>query len=536
MAHSVPPPPAPVRRLPAAAAAHRGRRRRRSLSADVVVVERGSRASRPPARCGRRAIRWCVLEARDRVGGRTWTKQVRACPWISAASGSGPGRRGSPRSRRPSACPLPDVQHRPERVPAAGRAQDLFGRDPAGRDPRRSGTSPWHWWRSTEMAEEVPLAAPWKAPRAREWDGQTLETWKLANMKTEEGRLLLDLGIEAVFAGEPRDVSLLHVLFYIHSAGSFENLINTAGGAQESRFVGGSQRCPAGGEARSDRGWCSAPPCGGSSSGAGESPWSRTTSWCTADTAWSRRRRRWPAASTITQSFPAARPAHPAHAMGSVLKSTRSTTSPFWRDDGRTGQATSDTGPVKITYDNSPPTGRAGVLLGFIEGEEAREWGRASARPAQGGGARPVRKWFGGAPRSPQRLHGAELDGGGVEPRLLRRAGLRPACCSATAPRSRAPVGPDPLGRDRDLHRVVRVHGRRGALRRARGRRGGRAALAGHECAAGFAQLGRRPASVIEARSRMRASNSSSAFLPTIAWQATPPWRARVATSPTTLS
>ena len=72
------------------------------------------------------------------------------------------------------------------------------------------------------MAGQVPLAAPWKAPKAREWDGQTLETWKLANMTTDEGRLLLDLGIEAVFAGEPRDVSLLHVLFYIHSAGSFE--------------------------------------------------------------------------------------------------------------------------------------------------------------------------------------------------------------------------------------------------------------------------------------------------------------------------
>ena len=91
------------------------------------------------------------------------------------------------------------------------------------------------------MAGEVPLATPWTAPKAREWDGQTLETWKLANMTTDEGRLLLDLGIEAVFAGEPRDVSLLHVLFYIHSAGSFENLINTEGGAQESRFVGGSQ-------------------------------------------------------------------------------------------------------------------------------------------------------------------------------------------------------------------------------------------------------------------------------------------------------
>ncbi len=50
-----------------------------------------------------------------------------------------------------------------------------------------------------------------------------------------------------MFACEPRDVSLLHVLFYTHSAGNettpgtFDRLITTGGGAQDSRFVGGSQ-------------------------------------------------------------------------------------------------------------------------------------------------------------------------------------------------------------------------------------------------------------------------------------------------------
>ena len=119
------------------------------------------------------------------------------------------------------------------------------------------------------MAGEVPLATPWTAPKAREWDGQTLETWKLANMTTDEGRLLLDLGIEAVFAGEPRDVSLLHVLFYIHSAGSFENLINTDGGAQESRFVGGSQLVSKRVAGSSATGCCWTRRCGASSRGGG---------------------------------------------------------------------------------------------------------------------------------------------------------------------------------------------------------------------------------------------------------------------------
>ena len=47
--------------------------------------------------------------------------------------------------------------------------------------------------------------------------------------------------IQAVWACEPADVSLLHVLFYIHSAGGIEALIATEGGAQQDRFVGGSQ-------------------------------------------------------------------------------------------------------------------------------------------------------------------------------------------------------------------------------------------------------------------------------------------------------
>ena len=56
--------------------------------------------------------------------------------------------------------------------------------------------------------------------------------------------MLLELGIEAVWAAQPEDISLLHVLFYIHSAGSLEMLFDTEGGAQQDRFVGGSQLIP----------------------------------------------------------------------------------------------------------------------------------------------------------------------------------------------------------------------------------------------------------------------------------------------------
>src|SRR4029079_9625940 len=96
--------------------------------------------------------------------------------------------------------------------------------------------------RLNRLARRVPLDAPWEAPNAAKLDGQTVATWMARNMATKSGRMLLQLGVEAVWAAQPEDMSLLHVLFYIHSAGSLELLFDTEGGAQQDRFVGGSQR------------------------------------------------------------------------------------------------------------------------------------------------------------------------------------------------------------------------------------------------------------------------------------------------------
>ena len=61
------------------------------------------------------------------------------------------------------------------------------------------------------------------------------------HVRTPGARDLMRLAIWAVWAAEPEDLSLLHVLFYIRSAGSFEDLIDAEGGAQDARVVGGTQ-------------------------------------------------------------------------------------------------------------------------------------------------------------------------------------------------------------------------------------------------------------------------------------------------------
>jgi monoamine oxidase len=58
--------------------------------------------------------------------------------------------------------------------------------------------------------------------------------------------------------------------------------------------------------------------------------------------------------------------------MGSVVKVQAAYETPFWRSDGLNGQAVSFEDPLAFTFDNSPPDGSCGVLVGFFEGAHAR--------------------------------------------------------------------------------------------------------------------------------------------------------------------
>ena len=55
---------------------------------------------------------------------------------------------------------------------------------------------------------------------------------------------MMEIAVKAVWAAMPADVSLLHLLFYIASAGNFDLLLDTEGGAQQDRFVEGAGTSP----------------------------------------------------------------------------------------------------------------------------------------------------------------------------------------------------------------------------------------------------------------------------------------------------
>jgi monoamine oxidase len=253
------------------------------------------------------------------------------------------------------------------------------------------------------LAKKVPTDAPWTAPNAERLDGQTFETWARRNTATRGARTLLALGAEAVFAAEPADVSMLHVLFYSHSGGSFQRLIDTTGGAQQDRFAGGSGLIPERLAARlgDDVIRLGQPVLRMASAGG------RVTTSTESAEFTSRR---------VIVSVPpglagriAYEPALPAvrdqltqrAPMGSVIKCQVLYDEPFWRADGLSGQALGDGDGSRVVFDNSPPEGSPGMLLAFVEGDEARRLGRASAAARREAVLGSLTRYFGRRAASP---------------------------------------------------------------------------------------------------------------------------------------
>jgi monoamine oxidase len=340
---------------------------------DVVVVGAGLAgltSARQLSAAGRTVL---VLEARKRVGGRTVNASIgggKICEmggqWV------GPG------------------QHRVlalaeelgvDTFPTFYEGRNLL--DLRGKLRRYKGTIPRlapHVLldigrvrrRLRRQGRGVPPEAPWDAPDAAELDSQTLHTWLRRRMRTRRGRELFELAVGTVMGTGTAELSLLWMLFYANSAGGFDALIDTEGGAQQDRFVGGSQLL------------CTRLAADLPESVALESPvrtiaQDRSGVGISADGLRVRAQRVIvaipPALATgisFSPSFGGQRDQlFQRMAHGALTKCAAVYPEPFWREQSLTGQAVSDWGPISTTFDNSPPDGSPGVMLGFIAGAEA---------------------------------------------------------------------------------------------------------------------------------------------------------------------
>jgi monoamine oxidase len=350
-----------------------------TLEADVAVVGAGLAgltAARKLTEAGTSVI---VLEARDRVGGRTLNESIGdghvvdvGGQWI-----------GPTQDRMYALAAAAGI----ETFSTHTNGKNLL--ELGGKVRRYTGTIPRLGPRVlldiaraqrklNGLAREVPADAPWKAPHADEWDGQTMRTWLDRNVRTRSARSLFEIACSIAWGAPPEQLSLLHVLFYISGAGSLEKILDTEGGAQQDRFAGGSQQVALWlAEELGDRVRLSAAVrvIGQSETGirvvadgcevhadgvivavppnlAGRIVYQPGLP---------------PNRDLLTQQMP----------QGMTTKCQAVYDTPFWRGDGFSGEAVSERGPVGVIFDNSPKDSDGesgpGVLVGFMTGTPARE-------------------------------------------------------------------------------------------------------------------------------------------------------------------
>jgi monoamine oxidase len=246
--------------------------------------------------------------------------------------------------------------------------------------------------RLARLVPQVPVDAPWKAPKAREWDGLTLETWLTRSGVTTGALDLVNVFLSSAYGGEARDASLLFSLWYLSTfgnettPGTLDRGIAGEGGAQESRFVGGSQLLSLRMAEQLDGRVVL------------NSPVRRVTQDASAVTV-STDTGSWTADQVIVAVPPvlASRicwdPLLPAEQdqllqrlpFGTLMKCEAVYDEPFWRGDGLSGMAVlRDGSPIRSMFDSTPQSGGPGILMGFLGGKQWRQWAHRPARERRG--------------------------------------------------------------------------------------------------------------------------------------------------------
>lgn len=369
-----------------------------ALDADVVVVGAGYAglsAALALHDAGREVL---VLEARDRVGGRVWTRDVGGVPmdmggmWLGADH-----HRFAAMAARFGAATYPTPEHGATAIVRDGVV-------------RRAGSLPLGWrsllmvpalLRLRAIARRVDPNRPWAAAGADRLDRTTVEAWLRRWVPDPAGRALLSEVLTSSESVEPVDYSLLTLAGTIADQGGLDKLFGTDGGAQQDLFHGGADS-PARGAAAllGDRVRLGAAVhaidhAGGVAriSGHGTQVTARRVIVAIPpshvlglhiEPAIDARRR------TLLQRLP----------MGSVYKAGAVYQRPFWRNAGWSGDLVSPGNPITSAFDATPPGG-PGVLMTLVCGRAAQRLAAVDPATLEAVVLDAFAAWFGPAGATP---------------------------------------------------------------------------------------------------------------------------------------
>jgi monoamine oxidase len=317
-----------------------------------------------------------VLEARDRVGGRVYTRHFPDGTYIDlGAQWAGPTQEKLYQlARETGVSTFPTYEQGMSQLFFKGRLKQYKGLIPPLPIPALLSLNN-ALKKMNRLSASINPAMPWAHPKASDWDSITLGGWMQGQMKNDKARKLFQIAAEAIFAVNPAEISMLFALYYTRSGRDFDTLMNIKNGAQQDRFLGGAD-LPARKLAENLSGQLIL-----------NSP-VRTINQETEKIEirgdgfhYQSKKVIVAIPPTLAQKISYS-PNLPANKMqlfqripmGSVWKCYAIYDKPFWRSKGLNGLVASDFGYTSLVFDNSPADGSKGILMGFVLADKARDF------------------------------------------------------------------------------------------------------------------------------------------------------------------
>jgi monoamine oxidase len=343
---------------------------------DVLIVGAGYAgltAADILAKAGKKVL---LLEARDRVGGRVYTRTYDDGSYIDlGAQWTGPGQqRWDALAKRAGIKTFPTFDQGKSTIDFDNEVKHYNGLIPPLPVPALISLNN-AIKKINSLSATIDLNAPWNHPDAKKLDQLSFAYWIEKQMWSEKAKRLFTLAGEAIFAANLSEVSLLFALFYIRSGKDFDTLMNIKNGAQQDRFAGGAD----GAAKFLAKGLHKELKLNHAVSKIKQQDNHLMIEGDRFSYSAKRAILALPPAMAAKIQYSPLLPVNKLQLiqripMGCVWKCYAIYETPFWRDKKLNGIAISDSSFSSLVFDNSPEDAGKGILMGFVLADKAREF------------------------------------------------------------------------------------------------------------------------------------------------------------------
>jgi len=342
-------------------------RESKQVEVDVVVIGAGFSGLSAADRLSSLGHSVLILEGRDRVGGRVLTGEVAGVPVDFGGTWVSPKHTAIRELASRFGCTItPQYDAGRHTLWTAGKRRTYKGTIPPVSLPTVLNMARVQS-ALEKLVRTVDLGSVAKTPNAAELDSITFGHWLGQQRASAATRMLMNVVSRVQWGASCDDISMLSVLRYIRGAGGLDHMLDVENGMQQDRITETTQEIAKRLAAQfDDQILLSTPARRIVDDGQGVTVHT--------DSVTVKARYAVVTVATMHRKDIEFEPALSEQAkslstlwrLGGLSKAYVAYDKPFWREEGHSGEAVSDTGAVFATFDVGPEDG-PGVLLGFCD-------------------------------------------------------------------------------------------------------------------------------------------------------------------------